>query len=1646
MGINGLLTDVRWEWTGTEVTADLITGTTVLPVLDPEAITEGENVWIAETGPYEVVDADVDAATLTITPGLLLDIDSETEVATDIGGQPGRAWVCEVILADSDVPIEVPLTVHDLAVMPEGFYDPPVVIVLSDDLESVENLPGSLPTIDGIYIPPDTIPAGPQGVPGPPGADGAPQYTWVKYADTPTSGMSDDPTGKVYMGLSYNHDNPTESSNYSDYQWSKVQGDPGPPAGVIDLSATTQVLTQPAAGGATTPATAVVTGVGTNTTITTYEYSSDGAGFTGTPPAGVSRSGNVVTITGATMVAKTITVRMSNGAGISDSLTVSRVSEGAGGAPGPQGPPGTGVSGTVVTYQVGSSGTSAPTGTWLSTPPATTPGTFLWTRTITTYTDSSTSTAYSVAAHGTTGNPGAPGPPGDDGAPGAPGRGIASTAVTYQVGTDGTSAPTGAWVASPPATTPGTFLWTRTVTTYTDATTSTAYSVAAHGATGGPGSPGSPGAPGVGVSGTVVTYQVGSSGTSAPTGSWVSSPPATTPGTFLWTRTVTTYTDASTSTAYSVAAHGATGSTGSPGNPGAPGVGVASTAVTYQIGSSGTVAPTGSWVGSPPATSPGQFLWTRTITTYTDLTTSTGYSVAAHGSTGSPGADAYTIIQSNEAHTFPGSVTAALAGSATTVFTAYKGINPINAAINNANITGAPTGMSTAVSGSPGTPTVTITVTTALVQQSGTLTIPVVVDGFTFNKIFSWSVSRQGTQGTPGTPGADGTPRYTWTKYADNATGTVGFSDVPLSTTKYLGMAYNQLTLTESNNPGDYQWVLVQGPTGPAGPTSDGLAPATSPTPVVIGGIGAIFVRWAAPVNHDPLTYDLHVSTTTGFTPDSTTLVTSSPATSFTMRSLPTGVGDPPDTSLKYGTIYYFKVIARDVDGAAPVGAEANGSMMQVAGPDVAAESITGNHIVGGTITGDLLAGQVILGSTISTGSLDDTGNIVGARIDLGPDGMQGYAVDGHQVLNFPTDPTDEAYVEAHFHMLSADVEDHFTLYGVNNAVAASASILLASGVTAPSSPPTLSQTYDTVQLDVTTKVASAGTPGSGFYLGTFNLDPSQITSMAWDQVYGCWQVFQQRGNGMRLWRFTTTGALFNNLSGKPWIDDFENETHVTGGRGGWIQKWTDGKWYIWDTVIGGGRWGIVPNSWLIDGSTADPFCSFDETGPTLMLCQMNTSANDTMQIRRVHSVPYVGGAIQNLVNDSTTNSPVSIQKQGSIIGVYYGAADFGGNRYVTATDVYARFNVWTASTRFSGAANFAEWDAPSPAKAFAYDGANFWSCDGGGKLTKYTGWTWPQEPATTWVGASAYDSRTVGPPVTTTHETPVGTLATKNAARRSKLTITVPPTQDAGGQDDPNQWRIYLARTTGATPTAAMMHLITAIGSPSVSTSTTIQADPTGIAPPGGIFGQAGAVNTFPAGNPAKILDGAGNTMVDAQGHGGVGMVGEVRMYAGATAPVGWLICDGSDVSRTTYAALYAIIGNTFGNGNGTTTFNLPDMRSRLPLGVGSIATLGQTEQGTPTGLVGSPPAEDAGRGGRWSHVHWHNAVTPDGTLSTGNQTLNQQTNTTTGGTANRLTQPDTHNHSISGHTSSSSALSGGAGTVPSVHASTALYYIIRY
>jgi len=78
----------------------------------------------------------------------------------------------------------------------------------------------------------------------------------------------------------------------------------------------------------------------------------------------------------------------------------------------------------------------------------------------------------------------------------------------------------------------------------------------------------------------------------------------------------------------------------------------------------------------------------------------------------------------------------------------------------------------------------------------------------------------------------------------------------------------------------------------------------------------------------------------------------------------------------------------------------------------------------------------------------------------------------------------------------------------------------------------------------------------------------------------------------------------------------------------------------------------------------------------------------------------------------------------------------------------------------------------------------------------------------------------------------------------------------------------------------------------------------------------------------------------------------GSIIMFGGATAPEGWLICDGSAVSRTTQANLFTAIGTAFGSGDGSTTFNLPNMRGQFPRGLNTTGsgndpnrTLGTTQ-----------------------------------------------------------------------------------------------------
>lgn len=306
----------------------------------------------------------------------------------------------------------------------------------------------------------DTGATGGQGIQGPAGKDGTVYYTWIKYADSPTAGMSDNPSGKKYMGIAYNKTSAAMSTNYSDYNWALFMG----PQGVAGT---------PGANGQPTY------------TWIKYATSAAGAGMSD-DPAGKTYIGlayNKSTQTESNVASDYTWALMKGDKG----------DTGATGNTGAQGPAGKGIQSSVVTYQASTSGTAVPTGSWTITIPSVAANQFLWTRTIFTFTDSTTSIAYSVGKMGANGTNGANGATGATGPQGPAGKGISSTTITYQASASGTTVPTGTWTTTIPSVAANQYLWTRIILKYTDSSTATSYTIGKMGANGANGAKGDSG-------------------------------------------------------------------------------------------------------------------------------------------------------------------------------------------------------------------------------------------------------------------------------------------------------------------------------------------------------------------------------------------------------------------------------------------------------------------------------------------------------------------------------------------------------------------------------------------------------------------------------------------------------------------------------------------------------------------------------------------------------------------------------------------------------------------------------------------------------------------------------------------------------------------------------------------------------------------------------------------------------------------------------------------------------------------------------------------------------------------------------------------------------------------------------------------------
>ena len=381
---------------------------------------------------------------------------------------------------------------------------------------------------------------------------------------------------------------------------------------------------------------------------------------------------------------------------------------------------------------------------------------------------------------------------------GASGVGISKITEYYAVSSSNTTEPT-SWSTTVPAmTATNKYLWNYETITYSNNTTANTSKrvIGVYGDKGNTGATGATGATGNGIS-KIVNYYLAtssSSGVTTSTSGWTTSVQAVSASKkYLWNYEVVTYTNGSTSTTTPciIGAYGDTGATGPAGQNAQHVVVTGEQVFKYANNFSGEPTPATITLTATKinTTGTGKWQWLNG-STWTDWSTNastlnattlsvsptsgslnTGKSIriryivgsvydeitlvkvsdGTNGTNGTNGADAYTVILTNETHTFPaqnnGNIPTAL--STTTQVVAYKGASSVTSTIGNLPRV---SGLTLSKSGT----TVTVQANTGTsLADSGSFNIPVTVDGKSFTKTFSWSKAKQGNTGATGNAGQD---------------------------------------------------------------------------------------------------------------------------------------------------------------------------------------------------------------------------------------------------------------------------------------------------------------------------------------------------------------------------------------------------------------------------------------------------------------------------------------------------------------------------------------------------------------------------------------------------------------------------------------------------------------------------------------------------------------------------------------------------------------------------------------------------------------------------------------------------------------------------------------------------------------------------
>lgn len=647
---------------------------------------------------------------------------------------------------------------------------------------------------------------------------------------------------------------------------------------------------------------------------------------------------------------------------------------------------------------------------------------------------------------------------------------------------------------------------------------------------------------------------------------------------------------------------------------------------------------------------------------------------------------------------------------------------------------------------------------------------------------------------------------------------------------------------------------------------TDGIPPALSPTPTVAGFLGTLVVKWLPITNPDLVTYDVHVSTLSGFTPDATTLAGSTNGTLQYVRSLADG------STLDYEVPYFVKMVARDADGSAPASTEVPAQTTQVQLEDIAV----------GAVTAEKLEATLALLTVIQAGPLIEI-SAAGGTVDAPTGGI---------VVKDPANPTGTPLVRLHplgCRFRGELVTDFLTVLqeAVVNSVltlAGGSTTVLKNGVSNPPAPILAASRVEQVWPTIPAGFAQRG--------------------LHWDSTASRWLRLLVPTSGAvsarcRVEKITTAGVTdgYVTLGNVPGDEIDMNSVVRIGSYYFAIAKTADlGFWQVcrWTTA------GVYSGQWTDDFygyGAGRPSLGHNAARTTMYVTSALANTSPTIEVLYVDPT--------SIANPWTSGGGYSLPTGSSLGTMYcsYENFDFGTARFVVASgnNVHV-FSGSMGSLTYSATDSFSIDSSPFNG-GVAWNGSNFFSTHGGEILYRYSSY-YPSAGEKWWAkyADTGSGTTTAGSPVSVGLAVPVRRYAT--------ATLRPAPTGVTGAD-------LFVGYGT-TTPGTFYKRAETISGRVFVLTGGKITTGSTTV-PSSNTMG--GSPATFTSETGGASIDGAGNAAFPR-----MTQAGQISIGAG-TGTVTGSVALATDMGTAAYAILWGVSSTNLsaptGSGRSASGFN---------------------------------------------------------------------------------------------------------------------------